>query len=149
VGALALLAAVIPAGCSGDNGSPAAADDGGAEAAPARQAPSDDGEPDAGDCRTACETAHPAAVALDRAIVACWQASCAEACLDPDAGAPDGGDGGDTGAAPPDAGACSRPVATGNPSCDGCTTASCCRAWDGCFGDAECTALEACYRACP
>ena len=153
LGALALLgSAVLPAGCSGgDTGGSGASDDGGPGAdAPARAPPGgdDDAVPDAGDCRAACDAAHPGAVALDRAIVACWQASCATPCLDPDAGAgaPDAGaDASDAG----DAGlACARPVATGAAACDRCTVASCCKAWDECFGDAECSSLEACYRAC-
>jgi hypothetical protein len=45
-------------------------------------------------------------------------------------------------------GNCQNPVFTPNADCSQCTVDVCCDAWDGCFGDAECQALNACADAC-
>jgi hypothetical protein len=136
--------------CSNDDGSQSAPPDASDQEASLRPAPADDGATPAS-CRDTCAQDHPNGVALDLAITQCWQASCAGPCIAEDAGViarPDAGDAGDAGL---DAGvspACQKPVVTDTAACDVCTKASCCQAWDACFGDAECTALNACVAAC-
>jgi hypothetical protein len=139
------------AGCSGDDTSTAAATDGGTDvASEARPAPpEDDDAATPKTCREQCADAHPAGVAKDKAIDACWQAHCASPCIDGERAPIDVDAGADASAdAGADAGACMSPVVTASPSCDACTTAFCCASWDACFQDAECSALEDCYQQC-
>lgn len=89
-------------------------------------------------CVAACEAKHPKGVAKARAIDACWAESC-EACGQTTAGKPLHG---------PDDGACEYDVATPSSECSQCTVESCCDAWDACFGDDDCSTLNACVVAC-
>src|SRR5688572_22950048 len=78
------------------------------DAGPRRDAPPE-GVTDATSCTAACDESHPAGVAKDRAIVACWETSCKGPCID-GRGSPDAGDGG--------ARSCgATPVVTVNESC--------------------------------
>jgi hypothetical protein len=45
-------------------------------------------------------------------------------------------------------GSCKNEVDTPSAACSQCTVDACCAEWDACFGDAECTALNACAVAC-
>jgi hypothetical protein len=141
-------AAAMTSGCSGDDAPAGAAADAGADA-PARANRPAPPEPEAGTpktCRELCEDAHPASVAKDEAIDSCWEAHCAAPCIDGEDPVPP--DGADAGADGGGAGACASHVVTISPSCDECTTASCCAPWDACFQDPDCSALEACYEEC-
>jgi hypothetical protein len=89
-------------------------------------------------CREECEKEHPNGRKKSAAIDTCWKDHCQAACVD------------QTGASGtfPDAGSCQGPVITPTPECDECTNANCCAAWDDCFADQECGALNACYIEC-
>jgi hypothetical protein len=100
----------------------------------------DDGGGSPNDCIAACEAKHPAAAKKNKEIDACFMASCAAACEKPD---PDGQIHGPTGTD------CKSPVGTPSAACSTCVAKNCCAVWDGCFGDAECQALNACATACP
>jgi hypothetical protein len=89
-------------------------------------------------CRESCEKDHGSGITRDRAVDACFQAHCATECI---AQTP-------TDAGAPDAGSCTQPVVTVSDDCDSCTRAFCCTEWDACFGDAECSSLNACYQTC-
>jgi hypothetical protein len=141
--------------CSTSNSATAGAADAGSPDVQPRPAPADDGAAPM-TCREGCEQDHPNGIAKDRAVVVCWQTSCAATCIDgaPSDAGTDGGDGG-ADASTPDASltnagpSCQQPVVTNTSDCDTCTKASCCVPWDACFGDTECAALNACYTACP
>ena len=147
--------ATATSGCSSDATKAAAADSG--ADAPGANRPAPAGDNDASDpstCRDRCAAAHPAAVLEDKAIDTCWRKYCQAPCIDetPDIGDAGAvvGDGGDGGNASPgaDAGTCKSNLVTDTASCDQCTGTFCCTAWDGCFQDPECSALEACYQQC-
>lgn len=155
------LAATAFVGCSSDDpgSDTAAAADSGADSndSPATPAPpphraTDSGaDPTVEECLAACDTEHAAGLTKDHAIDTCWSANCQGPCIDAN-GPFDGGtaDAGDAGDAAGDAGApvCQNDVATGGTACDSCTKAFCCAEWDGCFGDQDCSALNACRAAC-
>ena len=96
-------------------------------------------------CIELCRQDHRSAVAKDEAVVACWESRCEAPCVlgeRTDAGAME--DAGDAGSGP----SCTSEVITPSLACDQCTRTSCCDAWDACFQDPECAALNACYQAC-
>ncbi len=137
----ALVAMGIVAGCSKEDDVPATTDAGVAPLpGPNRAAPPEEVAEAPKTCRERCTEAHPTAAAKDRAIETCWSTHCAGPCFE---GLSD-----DAEAGAPDAGSCAAPVVTVSSSCDRCTSAACCAAWDGCFQDAECSALNDCYRQC-
>jgi hypothetical protein len=39
-------------------------------------------------------------------------------------------------------------VSTPSADCSQCTVDNCCKPWDACFNDADCSALNACSIAC-
>jgi hypothetical protein len=89
-------------------------------------------------CLATCETQHPKGLALGKGIDKCWAASCATVCDGIGTGTPK----------PPTAGTCKNIVETPSAACSTCTVTSCCAAWDACFDDADCTALNTCSIAC-
>lgn len=89
-------------------------------------------------CREDCQAGYPEGRSKDEAIGACWETHCRAACIEQETA--------DAGS--PDAGTCSQPVVTPSDDCDTCTRTFCCAEWDGCFGDAACAALNACYQTC-
>jgi hypothetical protein len=96
------------------------------------------GSPSVDACISACEAQHPTAAAKGRAIDQCWAQSCSTSC--------DGiGTGQDFG---PTKGSCQTDVKTPSAECSTCTVQHCCTAWDACFSDADCVALNACSVAC-
>lgn len=97
-------------------------------------------------CVDACNAKYPAAVAKDNAIGTCWDSKCKGPCVDDPATAFDAGEAG-----APDAGPnplCGTGATSISKDCDDCTTANCCPAWAGCFGDPDCTALDMCFGSC-
>jgi hypothetical protein len=88
-------------------------------------------------CVAACEAKYPKGAQLGRAIDTCWQNRC-DSCLAMDKGAPVG----------PDYGSCKNEVYTPSSKCSTCTVKNCCTAWDACFSNAECVALNKCAIAC-
>lgn len=88
-------------------------------------------------CVAACEAKYPAGVLKGKKIDDCWIASC-PACQNMPPGQ----------LQPPANGTCQNGVATPAAACSQCTVDKCCAAWDGCFGDAECKALNTCVVAC-
>ena len=101
------------------------------------------------ECAEECRKAHPTGAAKDDAIDSCWEANCNDPCFGtgatiPDGGYPDAGVG-------TDGGMCQNEVEFDppDPTCSACTQAYCCAAWDGCFNDDDCLALNDCYNACP
>lgn len=97
-------------------------------------------------CVDACNAKYPAAVAKDDAIGTCWDSKCKGPCVDDPATAFDAGEAGT-----PDAGPsplCGTGAKSFSQDCDDCTTANCCPAWAGCFGDPDCTALDMCFGTC-
>lgn len=88
-------------------------------------------------CIAACEAKYPKGAKLGQAIDACWAKSC-PACQNMEG----------TDLQTPTSGSCKNEVATPSAACSTCTARSCCTAWDACFSDAECTALNACSIAC-
>lgn len=167
--ALSLIGAgAFAVGCSSestpaDTGADASPEGGGHTGLPAHEAGTGDGT-DGGDggatteqCVAACEAKYAAGLTKDKAIDQCWAQSCKGPCVDGtgmfdggvsdggDAGAmDDAGDGGDGGGA-----SCQNGVETGDPACNACTAAFCCGAWDGCFQDKDCAALNDCRSNCP
>jgi hypothetical protein len=125
------------AGCSNDPKARATAVAPDAAASPNRPAVSENSAPPE-TCRESCDKDHGAGSTKNHAVDACWQTHCATECV---AQTPS-----DAGAA--DAGTCTQPVVTVSNECDSCTRAFCCTEWDDCFGDAECSALNACYQTC-
>lgn len=90
------------------------------------------------ECLAKCDKDHPTGLVKDKAIDTCWTTRCAGPCV----GEADGG------TTTSDAGACKNDVDTGDVECDACTVAACCAEWDGCFDDADCSALQDCRLAC-
>lgn len=89
-------------------------------------------------CISACEAKHPKGAQIGKAIDTCWSKSCPTEC-----------NGIGTGAAKsPAHGSCRNPVSTPSADCSQCTVDSCCSAWDACFDDADCSALNTCSIAC-
>lgn len=88
-------------------------------------------------CIAACEAKYPNGAKLGQAIDACWAKSCA-ACENMESGP----------LQTPTSGSCKNEVATPSAACSTCTAKNCCAAWDACFSNAECTALNACSIAC-
>jgi hypothetical protein len=89
-------------------------------------------------CISACEAKHPKGVQIGKAIDTCWSKSCPTEC-----------DGIGTGTTKPAAhGSCQNPVSTPSADCSQCTVDKCCAAWDACFDDADCSALNTCSIAC-
>lgn len=166
VSALAGLSAAASLGmaaCSSDDPAAPPPDDAGTDRRQTDSGPFQPLDPDVkqpqtkSQCIAACRTKHAAGFEKDKAIDQCWAASCVPACADgplPEAGADAGDDAGDDAGldagAPGDAGApaCKNDVATGDIDCDRCTKERCCGAWDGCFDDADCRALNACIVEC-
>jgi hypothetical protein len=101
------------------------------------------GDTDAGGgvaaCLAACEAKYPAGVPKGDAIDACWKQNCYDPC---------------NGMAPSSTqfgaqhGACKYDVKTPAAACSQCTVDKCCAAWDACFGDEDCAALNKCTIAC-
>jgi hypothetical protein len=89
------------------------------------------------DCVAACEAKHPQAAKLAKAIDTCWQNNC-DSCLAMERGANQG----------PQSGSCQTDVYTPSADCSQCTVWNCCDAWDACFGNADCVALNKCSVAC-
>lgn len=104
--------------------------------------PSDSGPKDLASCVAACEAAHVSGKKLGSAIDACWTSKCSPACTDDLA--VDGG----VFAPDTDASACQTDVKTPSAACSDCTAANCCAAWDACFSNADCIALNDCSVAC-
>ena len=97
-------------------------------------------------CIDACNAKHMASVPKEDAIGTCWDTNCKGPCVDNPATGFDAGEAG-----LPEAGAnplCGTGATTGAADCDNCTTAHCCPAWSGCFGDTDCSALDDCLGTC-
>ena len=88
-------------------------------------------------CIAACEAKYPKGAQLAKAIDTCWENKC-DSCLAMGKGTPTG----------PENGSCRTDVYTPSSACSQCTVESCCSAWDACFGNADCTALNKCTVAC-
>lgn len=95
------------------------------------------GDPTAA-CIAACETKHPKGALIGKGIDSCWSKSCPTECNGIGAGAPKAAA----------HGSCENPVSTPSADCSQCTVDKCCSAWDACFDDADCTALNECSIAC-
>jgi len=67
-----------------------------------------------------------------------WSKSCSVECNDLGAGMQ----------FPPAHGSCKNVVETPGAACSQCTVDHCCAAWDACFDNADCTALNKCSIAC-
>lgn len=158
--ALAAASATGFAACSSSDTTGTASTDAGSDATRPSTPKSDGGgdaggEPTRDECIAACESKHAAGLAKDKAIDTCWSQSCKGPCIDGngmfDAGIPDAGDDAGDAAAAGDGGAgqCKNGVETGDDACNDCTSAFCCGAWDGCFDDQDCAALNECRSACP
>lgn len=89
-------------------------------------------------CISACEAKYPAGTTLGKGIDACWAKNCSKECNNIGTGAPKG----------PKTGTCGHEVSTPSADCSQCTVDHCCAAWDACFGDAQCSALNTCSIAC-
>jgi hypothetical protein len=89
-------------------------------------------------CISACEAKHPKGALIGKGIDSCWAKSCPTECDGIGSGAPK----------PAAHGSCQNPVSTPSADCSQCTVDSCCAAWDACFDDADCSALNACSIAC-
>jgi hypothetical protein len=89
-------------------------------------------------CIAACEGKHPTGVQIGKGIDQCWARSCATPCNGIGQGQ----------AKPPAMGNCKNPVKTPSADCSQCTVDKCCTAWDACFDNADCAALNACSIAC-
>ena len=94
-----------------------------------------------GECLSLCRTNHPVGAVKADAIDACWAKSCNPACT---VGDPNGK------TYKPDAvgTACKSDLLTPTVACSNCTQANCCDAWDGCFGNDDCVALNDCSLNC-
>ena len=88
-------------------------------------------------CISACEARFPKGAQLGKGIDACWMRSCNE-CDGIAVGQPK----------PPKNGTCKNPVSTPNANCSQCTVDECCTAWDACFDNTDCAALNTCSIAC-
>jgi hypothetical protein len=88
-------------------------------------------------CVAACEAKYPGGTDKSKMIDQCWADHCS-ACQTMKPGS----------FYTPTSGACQAGVYTWSADCSQCTTDWCCWAWDMCFSDAECKALNACTVAC-
>ncbi len=90
-------------------------------------------------CLASCAAQHPSGAQKNSGIDQCWSQSCSDVC-----------DGiGSTGAEfGPTSGSCKTDVKTPSSACSTCTVKHCCSAWDACFSDADCIALNTCSIAC-
>lgn len=75
---------------------------------------------------------------LGSAIDTCWSKSCSSECNGIGTGKNE----------EPDHGSCQNVVSTPAKDCSQCTVDHCCAAWDACFNDTDCTALNTCTNAC-
>ncbi len=99
-------------------------------------------------CKAKCAPDHPTAVAKEDAIDKCWADNCTGPCIDQSGGF-DGGDGGGGGDGDGGGVLCGTSVPSGiDTTCDQCTQAFCCTAWQGCFNDPDCTAYDTCVSKC-
>lgn len=89
-------------------------------------------------CISACEAQHPKGAQIGKGIDACWSKSCSKDCTGIGTGQ----------SKPPAHGTCKNPVSTPSADCSQCTVDECCNAWDACFDDADCSALNTCSIAC-
>ena len=97
----------------------------------------DSGDPVAA-CISTCESMHPNGVQLGKGIDNCWGLNCTAQC-----------NGIGTGMTkPPTTGMCKNPVGTPAVACSQCTVDKCCGAWDACFDNPDCAALNKCSIAC-
>ena len=94
-------------------------------------------------CLVACEKAHPTGKTLGDAIDACWLEKCSPACTH-DMHVNNG----NTYSPALDAGSCATDVKTPAQGCSNCTVQSCCGAWDACFTNGDCKALNTCAIDC-
>jgi hypothetical protein len=124
-------------GTYGSTGTPPSSSSSSGSASSANTATSASGDPVTA-CISACEAKHPKGVLIGKGIDSCWSKSCPTEC-----------NGIGTGAAkPPAHGTCQNPVSTPSADCSQCTVDKCCTAWDACFDDTDCAALNACSVAC-
>lgn len=89
-------------------------------------------------CISSCEAQHPKGAQIGKGIDQCWSNSCPTQCNGIGAGKQK----------PPAHGSCKNPVTTPSADCSQCTVDKCCKAWNACFDDADCSALNACSIAC-
>ena len=89
-------------------------------------------------CISACEAKYPKGVAIGKGIDECWAKSCSTDCNGLGAGMQ----------FPPAHGMCKNVVETPGAACSQCTVDHCCTAWDACFDNADCSALNQCSIAC-
>jgi hypothetical protein len=89
-------------------------------------------------CISACEAKYPKGVAIGKGIDQCWAKSCSTDCNGLGAGMQ----------FPPAHGMCKNVVETPGAACSQCTVDHCCTAWDACFDNADCSALNQCSIAC-
>ena len=89
-------------------------------------------------CVAACEAQHPVGTQIGKGIDACWTKSCPMQCNGIGVGQDK----------PPTHGTCRNPVSTPAVDCSQCTVDKCCTAWDACFDNADCAALNKCSIAC-
>ncbi len=123
-------------GTYGSTGTPSSGDDA-STPTPSTTTSSEGGDPVAA-CVSACEAKHPAGTQIGKGIDTCWSKSCPTECNGIGAGKPQSAA----------HGSCQNPVSTPSADCSQCTVDKCCAAWDACFGNADCTALNACSIAC-
>jgi hypothetical protein len=91
-------------------------------------------------CVAACEAKYPGGAAKSQMIDQCWADHCGACQNMPTSGV--------TLKTPTSGASCQTGVYTPSADCSQCTTDWCCWAWDMCFNDAECTALNTCSVAC-
>jgi hypothetical protein len=96
------------------------------------------GGPTFDQCIAACEAKYPKGVPIGDGIDKCWAQSCAGPCNGLGAGMQ----------FPPAHGQCKNVVETPGADCSQCTVDHCCAAWDACFDNADCAALNKCSIAC-
>ncbi len=89
-------------------------------------------------CISACETKYPQGTQIGMGIDTCWGQKCKTECNGIGAGQ----------SKPPAMGSCKNDVRTPSAACSQCTVDKCCAAWDACFDNAQCSALNACSIAC-
>jgi hypothetical protein len=89
-------------------------------------------------CIAACEAQYPKGVPIGDGIDQCWAKSCSTSCNGLGAGMQ----------FPPAHGQCKNVVETPGADCSQCTVDHCCAAWDACFDNADCAALNKCSIAC-
>lgn len=124
-------------GTYGSTGTPPATSSSGSGSSTNTTTSASAGDPVAA-CLSACEAKHPKGALIGKGIDTCWAKSCGTAC-----------DGIGSGTSKPAAhGACRNPVSTPSADCSQCTVDKCCSAWDACFDDADCSALNTCSIAC-